>query len=642
MLAAMRLPSDSDAREPAAAASSSSSSAVVVTVAKGKLGINIEFDRATGLAAVVDLTEACAPVISAGIPIGAKITHVAGETVKGLELDALTAKLGAKRPVNITFSWSSSPSSASAPSAAHPGASSLRINTLKRNAATMVAAAAATNVSSSSSSSSSSSAAAAAASAPSELQKRRPRKKRRPTLHRKGPRGSPRWTSAHDLHRKTVAARLRAYFRHNDGSDIVTALALQSKDPDIRLFASFGKEDVQAASSSSSSFSAAPPAPKFFTTEGHKLQGKLVPLLEPCTKMPPSDAEIEWLMNTRTGIAYTMKMLNDAESAEPVFAKLREFWAESRMRRVSLVTGIRRRMIEVERETLNERWRSFEVEVPITPGSFLPPDLGMVLQDTTVTRSASAMPDRPDGLQVVGFVLDMMGMPGPVEAAARYQRHPMKRIEVGDVITLFRPGPYVTGAKAVRNALNMFVNISVLRLLAPSPRTVALAQNSMIPPAAPALQLKIYRLEKASSHLLAGARERALLPARTAYALGSPLIDQYARATHPEKGADDTLWLFNKFSVISTILVPLERMEEMRALFAQKKIKLDGPEGALSPTWTAHLPKMYDMYTVSELLHKFISFGEVGRGRNKTSLKTTKQVVFVVAQYLKKNGLVAT
>jgi hypothetical protein len=44
---------------------------------------------------------------------------------------------------------------------------------------------------------------------------------------------------------------------------------------------------------------------------------------------------------------------------------------------------------------------------------------------------------------------------------------------------------------------------------------------------------------------------------------------------------------------------------------------------------------------VPELVNKYIRDGEVGRGRNKTSLKTASQVVNVVVAELKKAGLVS-
>lgn len=45
--------------------------------------------------------------------------------------------------------------------------------------------------------------------------------------------------------------------------------------------------------------------------------------------------------------------------------------------------------------------------------------------------------------------------------------------------------------------------------------------------------------------------------------------------------------------------------------------------------------KMYNMYTISQLLDKFAKDGEVGRGRNKTAVNTAKQVARAVATELK-------
>ena len=74
-------------------------------------------------------------------------------------------------------------------------------------------------------------------------------------------------------------------------------------------------------------------------------------------------------------------------------------------------------------------------------------------------------------------------------------------------------------------------------------------------------------------------------------------------------------------------------------MFATKNVALTGAQGVLTETWTAPLPKMYDLFTVTELVQKYIDRGEVGRGRNKTSLKTAKQVVNVIMVELRKGGL---
>ena len=146
------------------------------------------------------------------------------------------------------------------------------------------------------------------------------------------------------------------------------------------------------------------------------------------------------------------------------------------------------------------------------------------------------------------------------------------------------------------------------------------------------------RLDEASVLARQTTRNRALSPARLSFVSASPLLVSYARATHPKRG-DNTLWLLNRTSVINTIVAPLERQNELAALFAKKKVALLGDQGVLNKVWTSPLPKMYDLFTVPELVQKFIDGGEVGRGRNKTSLKTSKQVVNVVVIELKKGGL---
>ena len=60
------------------------------------------------------------------------------------------------------------------------------------------------------------------------------------------------------------------------------------------------------------------------------------------------------------------------------------------------------------------------------------------------------------------------------------------------------------------------------------------------------------------------------------------------------------------------MLAPLERREELATLFANKKVALIGSQGVLTPSWTASLDKMYDLFYVYELVQKYIDHGEVG------------------------------
>lgn len=181
----------------------------------------------------------------------------------------------------------------------------------------------------------------------------------------------------------------------------------------------------------------------------------------------------------------------------------------------------------------------------------------------------------------------------------------------------------------------MFVNLSVLRHMNKSS-----GLKVPLPSIGENLSLKVARFAPAPSEQVKEAEQRALRPDRLNFAMSSPLIEQYARALHPPKGADTELWLLDKTSVANTILAPLERKEELTVLFAKKGITMDGPEGILNTQWTGKIPKLYDgLMSVTELVNKYIDQGEVGRGRNKTSLKTEKQVVNIVVAALKKGGL---
>merc|ERR1711988_910375 len=95
-------------------------------------------------------------------------------------------------------------------------------------------------------------------------------------------------------------------------------------------------------------------------------------------------------------------------------------------------------------------------------------------------------------------------------------------------------------------------------------------------------------------------------------------------------------WLLNQNSVISEIFAPFERLEVLEQLFLKHKLTLKGPNGLLEKQFDeTNVKQMYDMYTISSILKKYMDAGEVGRGRNKTSLKTAKQVVTAVVTHMK-------
>ena len=361
--------------------------------------------------------------------------------------------------------------------------------------------------------------------------------------------------------------------------------------------------------------------------------------LKPSDVDPPKfESDIQWLMSTREAFSFCLKLNRNSEAIQDICKKLAEFWKDSQSRRDDLRKCVCARMYELGRDAFKDKltWVPSKVKVKIPPGSFLMPNIGMKF-------GPSEAPSTPNGLHVSGFCPDMMGQPGPIEATGS--------IRVGDVITEFSPGSG-SGKSAVQAAINMFVNMSVLRLMNAGGMMMMMPGLMAMPPAVETVTLCVHRLDNASKAKVENIRSNALAPERVEKVLESKLVDQYARATHAPKG-EDALWLLNKASVINTILAPLERKEELRSLFRKKNVALEGTAdieasssssveaAVLNPAWTASRPKMYDLFTVSELVNKFIQDGEVGRGRNKTSLKTASQIVNVVVAELKKAGLIS-
>ena len=77
------------------------------------------------------------------------------------------------------------------------------------------------------------------------------------------------------------------------------------------------------------------------------------------------------------------------------------------------------------------------------------------------------------------------------------------------------------------------------------------------------VSVTIAHFQEAPAAEIAAAEARGLAPARMQKAFSSPLIEQYARATHT-LNAD--IWLFNPKTVANEIVLPIERLEELQAL----------------------------------------------------------------------------
>jgi len=327
-----------------------------------------------------------------------------------------------------------------------------------------------------------------------------------------------------------------------------------------------------------------------------------------------SENDLDWLLGTREAHSFVLKMNQDEAILTTLITTLQSFYQTAQGRHADILSVVNRRMVELETQKCSFTWLTLNIDIPVPPKHLLPPNFGMKLQN-------SSSPS-PDGLIVTEFVQPALNQISPAEQS--------NAIHLGDIITMFRPdgsNQVTAGHVAVRNNINMFVNLSVLRMFgAPSL------------PAPSSVKVRVRRLDDASMQAKIIAEAAALTPERVAFISSSPLLTSYARATHPKRG-EDTLWLLNRDSVANIIVAPLERHNELESLFATKNVALTGAQGVLTETWTAPLPKMYDLFTVTELVQKYIDRGEVGRGRNKTSLKTAKQVVNVIMVELRKGGL---
>ena len=118
------------------------------------------------------------------------------------------------------------------------------------------------------------------------------------------------------------------------------------------------------------------------------------------------------------------------------------------------------------------------------------------------------------------------------------------------------------------------------------------------------LKLVLSRFERASPNDIAAAIRRALEPSRLAELEKSPLVMAFARAAQPLPGKELEYWLLNRSSVVSEIFAPYDRRQELETIFQKYGRSLDGENGLLCER--PELPKMYDLYYISEILHKYM------------------------------------
>lgn len=258
---------------------------------------------------------------------------------------------------------------------------------------------------------------------------------------------------------------------------------------------------------------------------------------------------------------------------------------------------IKNRLIATERSKLDEKWVDYTADIIIPGGSVF--GLGAQL----------AQMISPPGVLIKSFLPLPGGAIGPLQAT--------QNAKVGDVI--------VSINRAKVDTTNMHTAMMTLNMI---------AQVAHISKQDQSLSLRISRFERASPSALANAIKRALEPTIVSKLENSPLIQAYAQATQPALGVELEYWLLNRSSVVSEIFAPYERTDELDELFRKHGYSVKGGEGLLHKELSCE--KMYGLFDVASLLRKYIDDGEVGRGRNKTSLKTAKQVCTAVVSHLKK------
>jgi len=348
------------------------------------------------------------------------------------------------------------------------------------------------------------------------------------------------------------------------------------------------------------------------------------------------EENLNWLTNTNVGqqcIDKLMlsKMPNDGAKLDVnAVNMLLSFSRNANERCLNISQAIKQRLIQTERQKLNEKWIEYDIVVVVPPGTRLgigavlvpmmisPP--GLLVKKFLNTSNVSPRDERLIGGSDV-ITATTATTSGPLENSKviSSNERSVKKVMPGDIIVA------INNNRISQNTIPMALMTLTM-----------VSQMSMMNKAAQKMTFRLSRFCPASKELILKAQEIALEPNRLNTFLKSPYILQYSQATQPRKGEEVAYWLLNQNSVISEIFAPFERKDVLEQLFSKHKLTLNGSDGLLQKEFDeTNVKKMYDMYTISSILKKFMDAGEVGRGRNKTSLKTAKQVVTAVVSHMK-------
>jgi hypothetical protein len=304
----------------------------------------------------------------------------------------------------------------------------------------------------------------------------------------------------------------------------------------------------------------------------------------------------EWLLKTWEGRKYC----RSGGMLELTLNSLRGFEADAAARKTALLEELREQLEGRERVHLSERWSSQTIEVE------------------TVNREAKGLCVKlrersayPAGATIECFLPSSMGDPGVLESSGKVKEE--------DVIIAVGYGENIYPAPS------SFRQVMMMLLMERE-------QSMQRPPGETSpLSIILSRFHPAPQAEIDAAKARAK-PMVDATAQ-SPYVNQYAWAPHTP---NMPLWLLNTGTAITQILAPFEREKELSVLLDKQGRSF----GALCDAETIDpkyaLLKLWDLFTIPVLLQKFRADGEIGRGRNKTSLNNAKQVVRAVVTELTK------